>query len=765
MPRLPLGKTACPPVARQHSRSVISRVNVAEERRTHWLAQLRERGVVRVAISYTAIAWLLLQAADVTFEPLGLPGWAMRALIVAAVLGFPLAVVLAWHFELGDHGLSRDSAPADAPRPRVHGIRRYADVLIIGVLLVAVAVLLVRQSDFGKPPLPERPSLAVLPFENLSGDEAQAYFSDGLAEEVLDRLGQVPGLMVVARSSSFSFRDQGLDVRTIAERLGVAVVLEGAVRRDGRRLRLSAKLIDGKTGYQLWSGSFDREMTDVFAVQEELARAVIDAIVPVARGDANAAVDAAPPTTSLTAYDLFLLGRAAQTLRGPAGVVHLKKSVDHFEQALKLDSGFARAQGALANSLVLLMLYNEAGTPDPEGLRRAESAVYKALSLNPDSSEAQVAYANLLRSTQRAGAEDAYRRAIELNPNNAEAWHGYAVYLAVQPGRREESDAATRRALELDPRSLVTWANYLGQVARVDRERLSEEMARVAVVFRDVPDALMGFVASAVMDGFPLEALRFSLAARASDGPVTVSPDQARFSSAFPWRNVDEDRVVSEVEAALAANPALRKGPIMFLLIDAYGMLGNEPRLRELFEELAASRGAENRDLNARMAFWYSVFGRYDEAARALALAEPIPEDPLSGGLGISINVFQAIPAKLRVLRATGREAEANELAQKYLAKWRDLRPQTRETGSFDWVDLAALAASEGHRDDAVDALRHAMDESDLPYLFRPTLPWFRSLEGDPGYDTLVREREQRIERIRPEMLAMESAQAKETTP
>ena len=161
--------------------------------------------------------------------------------------------------------------------------------------------------------------------------------------------------MVVARSSSFSFRDQGLDVRTIAERLGVAVVLEGAVRRDGRRLRLSAKLIDGKTGYQLWSGSFDREVTDVFAVQEELARAVIDAIVPVARGDAHASVTATPPTTSLTAYDLFLLGRAAQTLRGPAGVTHLKKSVDHFEQALKLDPGFARAQGALANSLVLLM--------------------------------------------------------------------------------------------------------------------------------------------------------------------------------------------------------------------------------------------------------------------------------------------------------------------------------------------------------------------------------------------------------------------------
>jgi hypothetical protein len=203
----------------------------------------------------------------------------------------------------------------------------------------------------------------------------------------------------------------------------------------------------------------------------------------------------------------------------------------------------------------------------------------------------------------------------------------------------------------------------------------------------------------------------------------------------------------------------------MFLLIDAYGMLGDEPRLRALFAELAASRGAENRDLNARIAFWHSVLGNIDEAARALALAEPIPEDPMTGGLGISINVFQALPAKLRVLRATGRASEADELARRYLAKWRGLRPRTSEAGTFGWVDLAALAASEGHRDEAVDALRQAMDESDLPYLFRPTLPWFRKLEGHPGYDALVREREQRIARIRSEMLALESAQGKETTP
>jgi len=290
-------------------------------------------------------------------------------------------------------------------------------------------------------------------------------------------------------------------------------------------------------------------------------------------------------------------------------------------------------------------------------------------------------------------------------------------------------------------------------------------MARVAVIFRDVPDALMGFVSTNVMEGRPVEGFRFLLAARASDGPITVSPDQARFSSAIPWRNLDEERVVREIEEALEANPSLRDGPIMFLLVDACGTLGNEPRLRELFTELMASRGAENRDLNARMAFWHSAFGNFDEAARALALAEPIPEQPYSGGLGVSIEVFQALPAKLRIYRATGRTGEADELARRYLAKWRALRPGVPEAGFFEWTDLAALAASEGHRDEAVELLGRAMSESDMPYLFRPTLPWFKGLEGHPGYDALVRERDARIVRMRAEMLALEAAAKKEASP
>jgi TolB-like protein/tetratricopeptide (TPR) repeat protein len=731
---------------------------VSDTHRPGWLHQLGDRGVIRVAASYAVIAWLLLQIADVTFEPLGLPKWAMPALIVTAALGFPVAVLLAWFLELGDHGITRDSAAPEVSRPRVHGLRRYADVAVIGVLLATVAVLLVRQSDFGRPPPPEKPSVAVLPFDNLSGDPEQQYFSDGLAEEVLDRLGQVPGLLVVSRSSSFSFRDRKLDVRTIAERLGVAAVLEGAVRRDGERLKLNAKLVDGRTGYQLWSGSFDREVHDVFAVQAELAQAVIEAIVPLARGDPMAATSATPPTTSLSGYDLYLLGRAAQTQRGPMGTAGLQRSVGYFRQALEADPKFARAQAALANSLVLLIDPFEPGQPAGASLRRAEAAVYQALALDPNSSDAQVAYANLLRQTDRDGAEDAYRRALELNPNNSEGWHGYAVFLSNRAGRYDESDAAMRRALELDPRSAVTWANYLQRAGRPGSKDYRNAVDRAVVALADVPDALRSFGFEAAMAGYPEEALKFLQAAQVSGAPSAVPPDESLMDQAFTWRHVDPDRVTREMEAAFAADPELLGKPIAFLLIDVHGGQGHEARLRELFAELARVRGSDDEELNLRMAFWYSVFGHYDEAAEALKRAEPVPEIPAIGGLGSGIVIFQALPAMLRVYRATGRDAQADELAERYLAKWRSDRERDPEGTTWNLVDLAALAANEGLRDEAISVLEQAMRVSHLPRLFRPTLPWFRSLQGDSRYDALLRERAARLERSRAALLAMEQA-------
>ena len=178
--------------------------------------RLRERGVLRVAASYAVIAWLALQIASVVLEPLGAPKWTMTALIIAAAVGFPIAIALAWFLEIGERGVQVDTAAEGVPRPTARGLRHYADAIVIGVLLIAVVVLLVRQSELGKPKPPANPAIAVLPFENLSGDPEQEYFSDGLAEEVLDRLGKVPGLRVIARSSSFEFKGKDVDARTIA---------------------------------------------------------------------------------------------------------------------------------------------------------------------------------------------------------------------------------------------------------------------------------------------------------------------------------------------------------------------------------------------------------------------------------------------------------------------------------------------------------------------------------------------------------------------
>jgi TolB-like protein len=714
--------------------------------------------VLRVAASYAVIGWLLLQIADVTFEPLGLPRWAMTTLIVAVALGFPVAVLLAWFFELGDQGITRDAAPASAARPQVHGARRYADVAIIGVLLVVVAVLLVRQSDLGKPPPPPNPTLAVLPFVNLAADPAQQYFSDGLAEEMLDRLGQVPGLLVVARSSSFAFRDSKDDVREIAAKLGVNVVLEGAVRRDGKRLRLSAKLVDGKTGLQLWSGSFDREVNDVFAVQAELAQAVINAIVPVARGDTVANVlNAPPPTVSLSAYDLYLLGKSKANSRWPQDML---QSVQYFEQALEQDPKFAKAQAGLALSQVLLMTYDdaEAGSPQQDRINAAESSVYRALALDPKLAESQVAYATFLRTLQRDGAEQAYKRAIELNPNSAEAWHGYAVFLGAVPRRQQECNAATRKAHELDPLAASTWMNYLQLVKRPGGVEFRRELEKARIAFADDPHTMRRF-AIAAGPAFPVDAWEIVVATRRSPA-LNVQPFIEKVGPLGLWMYVDQQYIIDHGEPMLD-DPAIAPSRdwLLSTLVTAHGILGHEQRVRELLALSPGKTTVDEQILRRIEPFWLSVFGRHDEAARLFgAWTYEGTDEGIPYRLGTAYE-SQALPALLRTYRATGRSKEADDLARKFMAKYRAQQPRDPAAQAYEhWVRDAALAANEGLQDEAVKYLRHAMDWSHIPMGFVPALPWFRSLEGNPGYDALRRELEERRAKAQKRMLELDAS-------
>ncbi|HEX9772634.1 MAG TPA: hypothetical protein VGA44_04140, partial [Steroidobacteraceae bacterium] len=244
---------------------------------TGWLHRLRERGVIRVAASYAVIGWLLLQIADVTFEPLGVPRWVMVSLIVTAVLGLPVAIALAWFYEVGDRGIERDTAHDGTARPATHGLRRYADVAIIGVLLVSVAVLLVRQSDLGRTGAGS-PAIAVLPFQNLSISPDGEVLALGIAESVLHQLANLAELDVISRTSSFAFRDRREDAREIGRQLGARYLLEGSVQSDRARMRVTTQLIDTETGADVWSMRFERPPGDIFAVQDEIALQVTQAL-------------------------------------------------------------------------------------------------------------------------------------------------------------------------------------------------------------------------------------------------------------------------------------------------------------------------------------------------------------------------------------------------------------------------------------------------------------------------------------------------------
>ncbi|HUQ14490.1 MAG TPA: protein kinase [Gemmatimonadales bacterium] len=342
--------------------------------------------------------------------------------------------------------------------PRRWGVWAVALAAGLSAALVVSYVVLQRDESSSGAPLA---SAAVLPFVNMSPGKDQEYFSDGLTEELITSLSQVEGLRVAARTSSFQFKGRSADVREVGRSLDVGAVLEGSVRKSGNRLRISAQLVNVAAGYQLWSQAYDRELTDVFAVQEEIARAIVEALrVELAVGEG--AVLVAVPTRDLEAYDLYLKGRFAWNHRSAAA---LPEAVRYLEQAVARDSGFARAWAALADAYILLVPY--AGASREVTWPKARAAAERALVLDNTLAEAHtaLAYGTMIYEWDWPAAEASFRRAIAANPDYATGHHWYADFLAGR-GRLEESLREMQRAHALDPLSRIIgaelgWIYYL----------------------------------------------------------------------------------------------------------------------------------------------------------------------------------------------------------------------------------------------------------------------------------------------------------------
>jgi len=354
-------------------------------------------------------------------------------------------------------GAGTEVSAAAATAVRAGARRRVRIAVLAGVLLLAfLGGMLVlgrartRSGDDAGGGATAHPSAAVLPFADLSPGRDQEYFSDGLTEELITSLSRIEGLRVAARTSSFQFKGRQVDVREVGRQLDVGTVLEGSVRRSGNRLRITAQLVNVRDGYQLWADAYDRELADVFAVQEEIAQAIIGALRVRLRPAPGAAL-AARPTRDLEAYDLYLKGRFAWNQRTAAG---LREAVRYLEQAVARDSTFAQAQAALADAYVLVVPY--AGASREETWPKARAAAARALALDSTLAEADtaLAYGTMIYDWDWEVAEASFRRAIAANPNYPTAHQWYANFLGGR-GRLDESLREMQRAHELDPLSRV----------------------------------------------------------------------------------------------------------------------------------------------------------------------------------------------------------------------------------------------------------------------------------------------------------------------
>lgn len=443
-------------------------------------AELKRRKVFRLAALYGTAGFVVVQAADVFVPALGLQPSILRIVALLVILGFPVALVIAWIYERTPEGLRRTEDAADGEIEAIVAndpARRWPVGLaaLVGVILISLSAWWLATGRIRGTGTYD--SIAVLPFANLSDGASGERFADGLSEELLNGLSGVEDLRVAARTSSFAFKGTNLDVRTVADSLGVEAVLEGSVRREGDRARITVQLVDSERGFHLWSADYDRELQDVFAVQDEIAAEVVRALVPRLRPVERETL-VRGGTTDAAAYDLYLLGREKWRTREIPALID---AIDDFRSATARDSSFALAWSGLADAIdALAWRETEYDVLVPEG----RNAALRALAIEPELAEAWVS-AGILAAEfdrDREAGELAVRRAIELRPSYAFAHHQLSGILR-NTGRVEEARPYIEEAVRLDPLSPLVLDTYAKQLLVMgDGSRAREPAEKAAAV-------------------------------------------------------------------------------------------------------------------------------------------------------------------------------------------------------------------------------------------------------------------------------------------
>jgi TolB-like protein len=415
--------------------------------------ELQRRNVVKVTIAYTVVSWVALQFIDVVHDPLNLPMWLPRVVIILLAIGFPIAVIISWAFELTPEGLVK-TAYADNNKSITRQTGQRINYLIISALALAVVFLVVeRFFPFGEKTEvitsqgnKEKTSIAVLPFVNMSDDPEQEFFSDGMTEEILNVLAKNKSLLVAGRTSSFAFKGKNEDMRTIGNALGVEYLIEGSVRKDSDNIRITTQLVKAEDGFHVWSETYDRQMKEIFALQDEIAHAISDALKLSFGGSINEG-SSANQTDNMAAYDLFLKAREAHKNR------HIPVALELAGKVTEEEPDFAPGWAVYAQALSLApnWIYMDEPMESAAAFARAFIAAQKALILDPNSVVALGALGNVYRTRlQWYEAEQAYQQALSVDPDNPVILEDYVEFL-LTVGKTQEALPMAQRLVTLEP--------------------------------------------------------------------------------------------------------------------------------------------------------------------------------------------------------------------------------------------------------------------------------------------------------------------------
>jgi TolB-like protein/Flp pilus assembly protein TadD len=623
-----------------------------------FFTELKRRKVYRVAVAYAVVAWLLIQAASILFPTYEAPPWVMKVFVTAVILGFPVALILAWAFELTPEGIKRteEVAPQESKTPKAG--RKWTAIIVVAAV-VATALLAFQFARTQKPATAELPkqtaptaatmdkSVAVLPFENLSSDKENAFFAQGIQDEIITTLSRISGLRVISRTSTARYSSAPENLSEIAKQLHVTNVLEGSVQKAGDRVHINVQLIRAEDDAHLWAQSYDRQLIDIFAVEAEVAKMIADSLQATLSPQEKASVET-KPTTNADAYVLYLRARDYQT-RPDNLLQDFKAAINLYDQAIKLDPNFALAHARLSATTSNLYHFYE---PTEALKQKAYAEALESLRLQPNLGEGHLALG--LYQYYMEGDYDAALRemklAAEALPNDGDVGL-YTAAVLRRRGDLKQALAAYQRAEQLDPRNPVTLYDmsqfYFGLR---DWRTAAERMDRVLALF---PESFNVKIQRAYIEFYwkgstaPIKAALESLRPNLDpDGVVTF----ARWDVSLMDRDVDAaekalaacqlDTITSQTGVPLPKS--YLQACVLLVRGDAAKAQTEFEAARPAIEKLVAE-SPRNGTRRAQLGLLYAFLGRKEDALREGKRAmevTPITHDVIEGAV---VEAFYAL--------------------------------------------------------------------------------------------------------------------------